>query len=88
VLIASTEFASLGYGEAAAFGLPSLPLVLVQHPFGTLSPEKARLAGDDIVDQVVFAATGPTQQVEKHYRERVPRPSTMTQDDHGQLRSR
>ena len=41
MLIASTEFASLGYGEAAAFGLPSLPLVLVQHPFGTLSPGKS-----------------------------------------------
>jgi len=83
VLIASTEFASLGYGEAAAFGLPSLPLVLVQHPFGTLSPEKARLAGDEIMDEVVFAATGPTQEVEKHFRERVPKPSKMTQDDHG-----
>jgi hypothetical protein len=83
VLIASTEFASLGHGEAAAFGLPSLPLVLVQHPFGTLSPEKARLAGDDIMDEIVFAATGPTQEVEKHYRENVPKPSKMKQDDYG-----
>ena len=84
MLIASTEFASLGYGEAAAFGLPSLPLVLVQHPFGTLSPEKARLAGDDIVDEIIFAATAPTEEVDKRYRERVPKPSRMTTpDDHG-----
>ena len=83
MLIASTEFASLGYGEAAAFGLPSLPLVLVQHPFGTLSPEKARLAGDDIMDEIIFAATGPTQEVEKHYRENAPKPSKLRQDDRG-----
>ena len=82
MLIASTEFASLGYGEAAAFGLPSLPLVLVQHPFGTLSPEKARLAGDDIVDEIIFAATAPTEEVDKRYRERVPKPSRMTTPDY------
>lgn len=79
MLIASTEFASLGYGEATAFGLPSLPLILVQHPFGTLSVEEAQQAADSIMEDLIFAATGPAPEIERLYRERVPKPSRMAQ---------
>lgn len=57
VTIATNEFVSLAKSSALSFGMGSLPIVVAKHPFGGISPDQARSRADDVIQDVIKAAT-------------------------------
>ncbi len=62
------EFGSLGRLEAKALGLPSLPLVIIPHPMGTLPQEKVHEAMDKVMDEVQSIFTLPADELANKYK--------------------
>jgi hypothetical protein len=59
VTVTSEAFVELGRREAAAFGMPDLPCVVVPHPVAHRPPEELRRLAADVYADVVRALTGP-----------------------------
>ncbi len=60
-VICSDPFKALGQNQARVFGVPELPLVMIQHPLGGLSIEQVEGRALVAIPQVVAlikAATG------------------------------
>lgn len=57
VTIVSAAFEVLARAEAAAFGLPSLPILVVPHPVGTRSAEVLREWGEGLISASVAGLT-------------------------------
>lgn len=57
VTVATTEFASLARSSALSFDMPSLPIVVADHPFGGIPAEQVRSRADKVFDDIVRAAT-------------------------------
>lgn len=66
--INSDEFARLGQSEARSLGFPGLPIVLVDHPMGTVSPDVVRTRASDAVPELVAATTTPREELMAEYR--------------------
>lgn len=53
-VICSTPFEKLGRAQARVFGVPDLPLVMIQHPLGGIGMEevrgRARQASASVID--------------------------------------
>ena len=52
-VICSDPFKSLGKNQARVFGVPELPLVMIQHPLGGLSMEQVEGRALVAIPQVV-----------------------------------
>lgn len=65
--VCSDEFAPLGQSEAEALGLPSLPIVAVPHPLGSLAEARIREIADDVMDEIIFALTQPKDRLAEGY---------------------
>ena len=59
MLIATQAFKSLAEAVAKAFGYPDLPMVIVPHPFETLSKEEVERITDEVIPDVVAVLSGP-----------------------------
>lgn len=57
VTVCSQEFYQLGRMESETLGMPSLPIVLVPHPFGSLEPYRVREQAQNVVEEIVKALT-------------------------------
>ena len=55
--ICSDQFVQLAKSVSAAKELPSLPLVIVPHPMGGITPEEVRAKADNAIDRVVQLLT-------------------------------
>ena len=53
--ICTDEFLSLGLAEAWALGMPTLPIVVVPHPVGGLSPGQVEKKADQVFEDVIQA---------------------------------
>ena len=51
--ICSSRFEILARTTATGLGMPNLPLVVVTHPIGGISPEEVKLKADSILDAVI-----------------------------------
>lgn len=74
----SGEFSALGANERAALGMPGLPIVVVPHPVGGISPEEARALGDGAMEEVRRILTEDAESLRKEYRERAYVPPRKT----------
>ena len=52
-VICSDAFLDLAKTQARVFGVPDLPLVMIPHPLGGLSPEAVKGRADVAIPQVV-----------------------------------
>jgi hypothetical protein len=43
----------LARATAIGMGMPNLPLVIVPHPIGGISPEEVKMKADSIIDNVI-----------------------------------
>jgi hypothetical protein len=59
--ICSDEFAQLGQAEAAALGMPSLPIVVVPHPVADLKAPEVRSLAETVFPDIVRALTQPRE---------------------------
>lgn len=57
--------------EVAALGLDTLAIQILPHPIGQITDEEMRALTDEAYDEVLFALTGPAEEVAKAYRESV-----------------
>jgi hypothetical protein len=57
VTICSNRFEFLARATAKAMGISDLPLVVVSHPIGGISPEEVMLKADGIIDKVIGQLT-------------------------------
>jgi alkanesulfonate monooxygenase SsuD/methylene tetrahydromethanopterin reductase-like flavin-dependent oxidoreductase (luciferase family) len=62
VFVASSVFEHAADAQARALGLPSVRRVFVPHPIQDATDDEMRRKADAIVDEVVVALTGPTQE--------------------------
>ena len=56
--ICSDRFEFLARYTAKSLGMPDLPLVIVPHPIGGLSPEEVKAKADGIIDNVIGRLLG------------------------------
>ncbi|MBI2908358.1 MAG: hypothetical protein HYX92_11980 [Chloroflexi bacterium] len=70
--ICAGNFARLGQHEAKALGVPSLPIVVIPYPFGSLPDERVRQIAEDIVDEVIYVLTTPRERLEEEYLDGTP----------------
>lgn len=77
--ILSRDFAGLGQSECKALGFPTMPVVVVPHPFGSLKREQVRKIADDVVDEIIHVLTTPTEKLMVEYRDRYVRRSAGTE---------
>jgi hypothetical protein len=54
--VCSTAFAALGRAQARALGYPDLPLVIVQHPFGSRTRNEIREIAARCADEIAKLA--------------------------------
>ncbi len=52
-VICSGPFLKLGQAQARVFGVPDLPLIVIQHPLGGLGLEAVRQRAEAAIPQVV-----------------------------------
>ncbi len=52
-VICSTAFEKLGRAQSRVFGVPDLPLVMVQHPLGGLGMTEVRARAEQALPQVI-----------------------------------
>ena len=52
-VICSTPFEKLGRAQARVFGVPDLPLVMIEHPLGGLAMDDVRARAAQAAPQVV-----------------------------------
>ncbi len=52
-VICSDPFLNLGKAQSRVFGVPDLPLVLIQHPLGGLALDDVRRRADVAIPQIV-----------------------------------
>jgi hypothetical protein len=55
--INTSEFATLGHFEAAALGMPDLPIVAIPHPIGNLGVSAVELHAREAFDDIVTVLT-------------------------------
>lgn len=67
VVIVTEPFALKTRLEAESLGVGGLPLVALPHPVGFLEPERAREVFSASFDEVLFALTGDTDEVQRRY---------------------
>lgn len=53
VTICTNKFEYLAHATAAALGMPNLPLVVIPHPVGGISPEEVKMKADTVFDKVI-----------------------------------
>ena len=53
VTICTNRFEALARATAIGMGMPNLPLVIVPHPIGGISPEEVKMKADSIIDNVI-----------------------------------
>jgi hypothetical protein len=58
VTICSNRFEALARATATGMGMPDLPLVIVPHPIGGISPEEVKIKADNIIDSITGLLTG------------------------------
>lgn len=56
--LVSTPFVVLAHAQASALGAPQLPLIVVEHPFGTRSPQELSQIAQKCVDQLLALVAG------------------------------
>ena len=61
VTVVTEKFVSLARNSARALGYPDLPLVVVPHPFETLSRERLHQIAVDKVAECVARVTQPAE---------------------------
>ncbi len=74
VTVCSEEFATLGQAEAAALGMPALPLLIVPHPLAELKAPEVRALADQVFPEVVHALTQPRERLTTENRGKVYAP--------------
>jgi hypothetical protein len=52
-VICSTPFQKLGQAQAKTFGVPDLPLVMIQHPLGGIAMEQVRARADAALPKLI-----------------------------------
>jgi hypothetical protein len=55
VTVISEPFEALAMSEREAFGAPDTPIVIVQHPIGTVKPEEVKRRADAAFDKLLEA---------------------------------
>ena len=58
--ICSTAFVRVGRMQCKAFGMPQMPILVIEHPFGSRSREEVRASAGTCADQIaqLTGATG------------------------------
>ncbi len=51
----TSQFQALAQAEVKAFGMPTLPVVVVGHPIGTVSDDAVARKADAVLDQFMSA---------------------------------
>ena len=51
-------FVPLGHAQAKALGVPALPIVAIDHPFGVRSRDEVRAMAEKAVDEVARVMSG------------------------------
>ncbi len=51
-------FVPLGHAQAKALGVPALPIVAIDHPFGVRSRDEVRAMAEKAVDDVAKVMSG------------------------------
>lgn len=69
-LLCAGRFSTLGQLQGKALGVPWLPIVVAPYPFGTLPEAALKKAADDLVDEVIYVLTQPSEKLEKDYFDR------------------
>ena len=52
-VICSTPFQKLGQAQAKTFGVPDLPLVMIQHPLGGIAMEQVKARADAALPKLI-----------------------------------
>jgi hypothetical protein len=60
----------LAKSVSAAKGLPSLPLVIVPHPIGGLTPKEVQDKADGAIEQVLRLLTKPREELAASWNQR------------------
>ena len=58
--ICSTAFNTLGRAQAAALGIPALPIAVIPHPFGTRTRDEVRELARQCIADIVTLVTRKT----------------------------
>ena len=53
-VICSTPFERLGRTQAAALGVPDLPLLMIPHPVGGLSERQVRSRAESAIPKLIY----------------------------------
>jgi hypothetical protein len=53
VTICTDRFEILAQITAQGIGMPDLPLVVVSHPIGGISPEEVKIKADNIIEKII-----------------------------------
>ena len=68
----------MGQREAAALGMPYLPIVVVPHPVADLKPEDVRALAAQVFPDIVYALTQPRDRLMEELRGKVyPEPTRI-----------
>jgi hypothetical protein len=62
VTLITHAFEALAKSEKEAFGAPDHPVLIVQHPIGTVKPEEVNKRADAVFDQLVEMLVEPQPQ--------------------------
>ena len=58
VTVCTNRFEVLARVTATSMGMPNLPLVIVPHPVGGISPEEVKAKADSIIENVISRLLG------------------------------
>ncbi len=53
VTICTDRFVILAQITGQGIGMPDLPLVVVSHPIGGISPEEVKIKADNIIEKII-----------------------------------
>ncbi|MBI3966340.1 MAG: hypothetical protein HY329_11970 [Chloroflexi bacterium] len=56
-VLCSTPFVAMAKAEAAALGLPDLPIIVVDHPLGGQPPDVVEVRADQAISRLLEAVT-------------------------------
>jgi hypothetical protein len=68
--VCTDEFAPLGQTEAEALGMPTLPIVSIPHPIGSLKLPELHAVADAAFEELLHVLTGPSEELAREYRGR------------------
>lgn len=66
--LATDEFYGLAKAEAERWGLPGLPIVVLEHPIARRDDDECRAFADGSIGEIVDAWSGDERKLEEHYR--------------------